>query len=217
MTTRNRTRARSLAPLAIAGALAACTAPDPGAPVTPTSSSSVVSSTSSPSTTSTPATSSPTTTVSETPEQRAEQSALTVLALYFSDTVRCLRQPSSARPDCFDASTIATERIERRNSLAIAQAQQSRAIGAIEVVSARVTAVELQKDVTRTPPVVPVVSLEVCTDVSKLNIVDRNGKSIVPSDRKPRVLRNISVVNYEYPAPDAWRVGYVAPSGGKTC
>lgn len=217
MTTRNRTRAQGLATLAIAGALAACTAPNPGAPVTPTRSSSVASSTSSPSTTSTPATSSPTTTVSETPEHRAEQSAKRVLALYFADTVRCLRQPANSKPNCFDGSSIGTERLNRRNALSTAQARQTSVNGVIQVLSAKVVRIDLRSDVKQTPPTVPTVVLTVCTDSSGFNIVDRSGKSIVPPDRKPRIVRNISVYNYEHPQADAWRVGYVAPSGGRTC
>lgn len=217
MTTRNRTRAQGLATLAMAGALAACTAPDPGDPVPATSSSSVGSSTSSPSTTSNPATSSPTTSVSETPEHRAEQSAKRVLALYFADTVRCLRQPASSKPDCFDGSTIGTARIDLRNALSGAKTQQTSVNGVIEVVSAKVAKVDLRQDLKKTPPVVPTVLLMVCTDASRFNIVDKYGKSIVPPNRKSRVLQNIGVVNYEHPAVNGWRVGYVDAAGGKTC
>ena len=57
----------------------------------------------------------------------------------------------------------------------------------------------------------------VCTDVSGFNIVDKDGKSVVPADRKPHVLVDVAVLNYKYPDPAEWRVGYVVPVKDASC
>ena len=71
--------------------------------------------------------------------------------------------------------------------------------------------------VKETPPTVPQVVFAVCMDVSKFNIVDKDGKSIVPPSRKAHVPVNVSVLNYKYPDPAQWRVGLVTEVKDGSC
>jgi hypothetical protein len=97
------------------------------------------------------------------------------------------------------------------------QNQQLKASGSTEVESITNPRVDLKLDLKKSPPDVPTVQLDVCIDVSKLNVVDKDGKSAIPADRKPRQLWRVGVSNYEYPKADAWRVAYTDTKGDKTC
>jgi hypothetical protein len=54
-------------------------------------------------------------------------------------------------------------------------------------------------------------------DVSKFNIVDKDGRSIVPPSRKPHVPVNVTVYNYQLPDPTQWRVGLVTEVKDGSC
>ena len=144
---------------------------------------------------------------------RAEE----VLRAYYRAISQCLSDPMNTSITCFDQVAITTELTNRRNALASAQAMQTRASGPINLVSVARTRVDLTNKVTETPPTVPTVEFRVCTDVSGFNIIDKDGKSIVPPDRKPHVLVDASVLNYKYPDPAQWRVGYVVPVKDGSC
>ncbi len=104
-----------------------------------------------------------------------------------------------------------------RNALRGAQQMQTRVSGDIGLISVKQKSAALVSKVSATPPVVPEIVFEVCTDLSGYNIVDKNGSSIVPPDRKPHVLVDVSVLNYKYPDPTQWRVGLVTPVKGGSC
>ena len=95
---------------------------------------------------------------------------------------------------------------------------QTHATGSIQVVSVDVVSVSLAADLKASPPVVPEVVLDVCRDVSGYDIVDKNGNSVVSPDRVDRRVIEFHVLNYDYPDPTGWRVGfYVAPDEVTTC
>lgn len=191
-----------------AAVLAGCTT---GGTADPTGSTSVLAS--SGSSTSPSATSTPTTSPQDDAAAQAEQ----VLRAYYRAQTTCLSDPQKSALSCFDQVATGTALTDMRNALVSAKAVQTRAHGDIEVVSARRTTVDLANNPTKTPPVVPQVAIQACIDVSKFDIVDKDGKSIVPADRKPRSVGSVVVANYKYPDPTQWRVAYVVQDQKATC
>lgn len=188
--------------------LAACTTGS--TPPGPTPS---LSSTTSPSS----ATSSPTVATTTSPEDLATARAEEVTRAYYRAIPQCLFDPAHALVTCFDGVAIGTELKNRRNALSSAQQMQTRASGDISLLEIKRKSVDLTSKVNETPPTVPTVTFTVCTDVSRFNIVDKDGKSIVPPDRKPHVLVDLLVYNYKFPDPGQWRVGYVEQVKDATC
>ena len=193
--------------IAIAAALLAvgCSDPEP---------------TSVPTITATATTASPTTASTPTPpspEEEATAAAEEVVRAYFETVPRCLADPLNTEPSCFDEVAIGSELNDSRNSLIAAKQVESTASGAVEVLSIERKSVDLAMDLDVSPPVVPVVIFDVCSDVSQFQIVDKDGDSLVPADRKPRVRADIGVYNYEYPSPDQWRVAFIEPNEDATC
>lgn len=160
---------------------------------------------------------------SATPSTPSEEEAAALAAedavrTYNQATVDCLADPASSQPTCFDKVAIGTELTNLRNLLASAQQMQTHATGSIEVVSVDVMSVSLDIDLEASPPVVPEVVLDVCRDVSGYDVVDKDGNSVVSPDRVDRRMIEFHVLNYDYPDPTAWRVGfYVAPDEVTTC
>ncbi len=181
-------------------ALAGCTNGDPAPTAsTPTTSTSATSSSTTPSPT-------PTT---PTPEEDAITAAETVTRAYYQAMTSCLADPESTPATCFDEVATATELNNMRNALASAQQMHTTTSGSVDVISTEVVKVDLSENVDATPPVVPEVVLRVCADVSAVEIVDKDGTSIVPADRIERGYDQVTVLNYSYPDPTQWRVGLV--------
>ena len=157
------------------------------------------------------------TSTTTSPEDNAAAHAEEVLRAYYRAIPQCLADPKNTPITCFDQVAITTELTNRRNAIASAQAMQTKASGPINLVSVTRTRVDLTNKVTETPPTVPTVEFRVCTDVSGFNIVDKDGKSVVPADRKPHVLVDVAVLNYKYPDPAEWRVGYVVSVKDASC
>ncbi|MGB8385823.1 MAG: hypothetical protein WCG47_32060 [Dermatophilaceae bacterium] len=189
--------------------LAACTAGSTAAdPTTSTTSpSSTVTSTSTVSATST----------TTSPEDSAAAHAEEVLRAYYRAQTACLADAAKVEMTCFDQVAVGTALTDMRNALSSARARETHVNGAIEVVTVDRNSVDLANDPTKTPPVVPQVTFRVCIDVSGFNIVDKDGKSIVPADRSARSVGSVVVANYRYPDPGDWRVAYIVPDKGATC
>ena len=186
--------------------LAGCTGGGTTPTATPTATSAV-------SSTPSPSVSVPTT----SPEDEAAAKAEEVLRAYYRVHTQCLADPPNALPTCFDGVAIGTELTDQRNTLAIAQMMGTRSSGDVEVVSVDREGVDLTSKLDETPPTVPVVTFSVCVDVSGYNVVDKDGKSVVPADRLPRSQLEISVLNYAYPDMTQWRVGYVVAAEDPSC
>lgn len=187
--------------------LSGCTGTSQPTPSTSNSSSS-------PSTTTTPPSPSPSTT---TPDDLAKEKGEAALRAYFRATTDCMMDPLKTQANCYDSVAVGTEKTNRLNALSSAQAMETRTVGYTELASVTVSKVDLTSKLTETPPTVPKVVFSVCYDVSKVNVVDKAGKSIVPPTRKPRGVAAVTVYDYTFPEPAGWRVGYVAVEGGKTC
>lgn len=178
------------------------------------------SSTPSTSTTSTPpSSSSSTTSPTSSPTTNPNSSMVRARALvdrYYAVSDHCLFDPQNSPMTCFDSVAISSELDQLRNTLGSAQTAHTKQIGSTQVVWAKQIKVDLTNKPKETPPSIPIVTYSVCYDVSKVNIVDYHGNSIVPAERKPRAIETIAVVNYRYPKPAGWRVGYTTPTG-KPC
>jgi len=210
--TRHTQHLTCIAAIAVAAlALSACNSTgDPG------SNTATAATTSAPATTDvSPTASTPTPTKS--PEDEAIAAAEKMIPLYFQ-----VGDSSIAAPDKFDREelkkvAISTALDDMQNLMSAFQNQQFKASGSTEVESITNPRVDLKLDLKKSPPDVPTVQLDVCIDVSKLNVVDKDGKSIVPPSRKAHVPVNVSVLNYKYPDPAQWRVGLVTEVKDGSC
>ena len=206
----NINRAGAGATLAVALLLAGCTGANQG--TTPTSSLATPSASSSSRTPSSSITS-----ASAEPTDLAAQQAEAVYRDYLRAQTKCLSDPLKTPPTCFDDVAIGDELNKRRQALRAAQEVGSKVSGDVTIVSIKTTKIDLTNKVNESPPTVPEVVFAVCMDVSKFNIVDKDGKSIVPPSRKPHVPVNVSVLNYKLPDPSQWRVGLVTDVKDGSC
>lgn len=210
-----RTTAAALITASIAAALTACTGPK--VPESPSSiSRQAPTSTSPPVVPSSTRNTSPSTTSSASPETVAISRAKEVVRAYFQVSDACMQDPQQTAATCFDSVAISSALTDLRNGLGSAQAAQTRQIGSLRVVSINLKQVDLTNKPRAAPPTIPSVTVGVCYDVSKVDIVDHQGKSIVPPTRRSRAIENVTVVNYKYPDASSWRVGYVVPTD-KSC
>ena len=206
----NINRAGAGATLAVALLLAGCTGANQGtAPTSPSATTSASSSSRTPS--------SSITSSSAEPTDLAAQQAEAVYREYLRAQTKCLSDPLKTSPTCFDDVAIGDELNKRRQALRAAQEVRSKVSGDVTIVSIKTTEVDLTNKVNESPPTVPEVVFAVCMDVSKFNIVDKDGKSIVPPSRKPHVPVNVSVLNYKLPDPSHWRVGLVTDVKDGSC
>jgi hypothetical protein len=213
--TRHTQHLTSIAAIAVAAlALSACnSAGDPGSNTT---SDAATATTSAPATTDASATTTaPTPTKS--PEDEAIEAAEKMIPLYFEVGDRSLQDPNKFDREELKKVAISSAVDDMQNRVSAFQRQELKASGETEVESMTNPRVDLKLDLKKSPPDVPSVQLDVCIDVSKLNVVDKDGSSVIPADRKPRQLWRVGVANYEYPKADAWRVAYTDTQGGKTC
>lgn len=191
-------------------ALSACDSAVGGVDPSASASSSSPTSTSS----TTPTTSS---TPTKAPEDLAVEAAKQIVPEYFSVGDKSIHDPNGFDRQLLKDVAISTALDDMQNRVSAFQTQELKASGSTKVESMENPRVDLKLDLKKSPPDVPTVQLDVCIDVSKLNVVDKNGKSVIPADRKPRQLWKVAVANYEYPKSDAWRVAYTDTRGNKTC
>lgn len=181
-------------------ALAACQ-PSPSAPSqTPTSTS--TSSHPSPSITST------------SPEDVAISDAEKVVKNYFFVSDTALQAPDNFNPEDLKKVAITTALADAQNLFEATKKQGLHQTGATIIESMTNPRVDLKEDAATTPPTVPLVQLDVCYDVSKLNIVDGAGKSIVPAERKARGVARVGVAKYP---GNPWLVAFVDYEEDRSC
>jgi len=215
--TRHTQHLTSVAAIAVAAlALSACNST--GDPGSNTTSDAATTPTSAPATTdASPTTTTPTATPTKSPEDKAIEAAEEIIPLYFEVGDRSIQDPNKFDREELKKVAISSAVDDMQNRVSAFQRQELKASGKTEVESMTNPRVDLKLDLKKSPPDVPSVQLDVCIDVSKLNVVDKDGKSMIPADRKPRQLWRVGVANYEYPKADAWRVAYTDTQGGKTC
>jgi len=209
LTTRSRTPAIAAA-LAL-GAVVLTTACNAATP--PPSGSS---STSMASTTPTSATT-PTSTTSTSSQEEATTLAEQMVRTYFRTKDESLFDPTKFSKDHYKMVAISSELTNLRNLHGAAVSQKLKQIGYTQVVTASNPRVDLANKPKSNPPEIPTVQFDVCYDVSKVNIVDASGKSVVPADRPGRGIMLVGVSNYSYPDAAQWRVSFTKVQEGKKC
>lgn len=117
----------------------------------------------------------------------------------------------------YDAVVVTPERSYIEEQAALSREAGERRIGDITPTSVSVVRSELEPG----PGNYPFVVLQVCEDVSAVNVVDRTGKSTVAADRGDTVLSRFTM-NYYEPGTagvesGGWRVYAIDTPGGETC
>lgn len=210
--TRTR-RAGSVATAAlIVAVLAGCVGED--VPPTPTTSASP-----SPSTTSaspSPTTDTPTTTPPSDSELAAEAASAVLREFY--DVRTRLRQDPSEPLALLEDVAISTELTAQRDLFERERKQGLHQIGETKIVELDVKSVNLDNSDPAAGRV-PTVQIELCFDVSDVDVVDEDGKSVVSPDRRDVGWIQFLVANYEWDTdPDgAWRVASSRDSERTPC
>lgn len=167
---------------------------------------------------------SPSATATVTPtmseQERAEQAARTAVANWYAMT----DELSSAAGQTMSIDDVTA----RVNSIAVGKgytatldlvmADRSAGYvqtGKVKVLSATVVSTDLTNTPTATPPVYPTVQLSVCVDVSAVDVVDKNGTSVVSPNRPNPAKVAFGVSNYDYPN-GIWKVSFREVKG-ETC
>lgn len=208
MTRRPQRHAVAVAGAALLAALAGCSSDSEAAPpvVQTISPSATPSSTPSPT---------PTKTAPATAQEQAAIAAQQAVRKYYS-VMDALGTDPAADMEPLKSVTVSTGLAEANNEVWSDRSQQFRQIGTTRVVGLTVRSVDLTLKATKQPPVIPVVEVEACYDVSAVNVVDAAGRSVITAERLDQGLQEFRVVNYDYPDPAGWKVGYTAAKG-KAC
>ena len=180
---------------AVAIAMGGCASDgnDPEATPTPTSSSS------SPA----PTTTSPT---PQSDSEIASQAATAILRQYY-DVRNELRQDPSKSLSMLDDVAISTELAAQKNLFTKERKQGLHQTGETKVVELDVQSVNLDNSDPKAGKV-PTVQIDLCFDVSNVEVVDKTGKSVISPDRPDTGWIQFLVSNYQWDTDPAggWRV-----------
>jgi hypothetical protein len=161
--------------------------------------------TSSPSATATP--SAPETSARPTsPSEAAVSGARRTVRQYFS-TIDQLAQNPSANLKALGAVMTSTELNAEKKFLRDQHRRGERQVGDTRLADVKVQSVTLNNSDPAAGKV-PTVVVDVCWDVSKVDVLDKSGKSIVSPNRPDTGWTRYTVANYEYAADPTggWRV-----------
>jgi hypothetical protein len=160
-----------------------------------------------PTTSSIPSTSSPTTSASPTsPSEAASSAASQKLRAYFA-TVDRLGQDATAALVPLDQVATSTQLSAERRLLKSQHGRGERQVGATRVAQLKVQSVNLDNS-DPSAGKVPTVVIDVCWDVSKVDVLNKGGMSIVSANRPDTGWTRYIVANYRYAANPSggWRV-----------
>ncbi|MFE5309864.1 hypothetical protein [Isoptericola sp. NPDC056578] len=205
--TTRRTIPTALAVLGMSVVLGACQQGAPGGDATPTDATS-------PTATTSPSPS-PSPSESKTPEEQATELAEQAVRDYYETSDAALQDPEGFKQEDLKDVASTTALADLQNLLAASRDQELTQIGTTEIVEVKATKVDLTNKPKANPPELPYVEFRVCYDVSDLNVVDKDGKSVVPADRPDKGVQRVGVVNYDYPDTDGWKVDYTEQEDGK--
>ena len=176
---------------------------DPEATPTPTSSSS-----------------SPAPTTSPTPQSDSEiasEAASAVLRQYY-DVRNELRQDPSKSLSRLDDVAVSTELAAQRNLFTKERKQGLHQTGETKVAKLDVTSVNLDNSDPKVGKV-PTVQIDLCFDVSGVDVIDKNGKSVISPDRPDTGWIRFLVSNYQWDndPEGGWRVASSQDIGRTPC
>lgn len=157
----------------------------------------------------TPSSSTPTPTATATPPsdtELASEAASATLRKYY-DVRNQLRQNPSRPLSLLDQVAISTELAAQKNLFKKERKQGLHQVGATKVAELEVQSVNLDNSDPKAGKV-PTVQIDLCFDVSKVDVVDADEKSVISLDRPDTGWIQFLVSNYEWETdPDAgWRV-----------
>lgn len=144
------------------------------------------------------------------PEDEASASAVEAVTAYYS-TVDKVRQDESSPATDLEAVAVSTQLSAQQRFLATQRSDGNRQTGDTGVVETKVQSVTLDNSDPKAGRV-PTATIDVCWDVSDVDVLDPAGKSILSSERADRGWTRLTVANYSWDTdPDgSWRV-----AGGK--
>lgn len=154
-----------------------------------------------------PSSSSPTTRASPTsPADGASANATEVVRSYFTMVDRLRSDPAA---DLKELKSVATSAQLNAVTTLINRSRDEgqRQTGTTAIKGLKVQSVNLDNSDPKAGKV-PTVVIDVCWDVSKVDVLDKSGKSIVPTDRPDIGWTRYTVANYKYAADQTggWRV-----------
>ena len=157
----------------------------------------------------TPSSSTPTPTATATPPsdtELASEAASATLRKYY-DVRNQLRQNPRRPLSLLDQVAISTELAAQKNLFKKERKQGLHQVGATKVAELEVQSVNLDNSDPKAGKV-PTVQIDLCFDVSEVDVVDADGKSVISPDRPDTGWIQFLVSNYEWETdPDAgWRV-----------
>lgn len=142
---------------------------------------------------------SPTQSSPPTESEAASEAASAVLRTYFA-TVDLVRQDSSVPPSELDTVASSTQLTAQQNLLKSQRDDGLHQVGDTQIIELKVESVSLDSPATAL--------IDVCWDVSDVDIVDAEGDSAVASERKEVGWTRYTVTNDKWDAApeDGWRV-----------
>jgi len=145
------------------------------------------------------------------PEDQAQADAEEAVREYFRVSNETRHDPEKFL-DWQEVETVATDTAlsDLEQSLVSLWQQGAHQVGDLKVewIQLAPDGVDLTDNQTITPPDVPNVQFRVCYDVSQVDSVTSDGKSVTQPGRKDRAVFQIGVTNYQYPS-GPWLVGWV--------
>ncbi len=149
---------------------------------------------------------------SKSPEDVATAAAEKAVHDYYAMLDASLQKPDTFNPDELKKAAISSALVDAQNRFNIIWGQQGlHQIGSTKITEVTRTSVDLHPSDN-----IPIVEFRVCWDSSEVNLVDKDGKSVVTADRKPLGVQRVGVANYEYPE-GPWLVAFTEYKDGETC
>ncbi|WP_300399946.1 hypothetical protein [Nocardioides sp.] len=126
-------------------------------------------------------------------------------------TIDSLRQDPEAPISNLEAVAVSTQLSAQQKFLASQRNDGLYQVGDTKVIETKIQSVSLDNSDPSTGRV-PSVTIDVCWDVSGADLLDVDGKSVVPSDRADRGWTRLTVANYTWDTDPkgGWRI-----AGGK--
>jgi hypothetical protein len=146
------------------------------------------------------------------PEERAIQQAEDALREFYRATDMLGANPNASLARLKQVA-VSRELYEQRREFREQRMDRHRQIGRIKIAEMEVTDIDLTNRPKQQPPEIPFVEIDICYDVTDVNVVDESGESVVLPSRRERAKAEFGVVNYDWPDPDGWRVGYSTVMG----
>jgi hypothetical protein len=198
--TRSHLKATAAVSLALTLLLVGCTSSQSAPPGPTTSSTDATSSSTPPS----------------TPEEQAKTQVLAMLPTYFRTINELYNDPKKSPNDIYLVATEPEAGAELK-AVNAARVAGIRSSGFTKLVSAQVTAVDLTNEPQGKPRVLPTIKVTTCVDVSGVHAMGKDGKSVVPADRKQFLISRLMVVNYKYPSASTWVVSNAPNREADSC